>query len=55
MITFTGSVAVGKAIRAAAGLKKVTLELGNNSAQFSSRTATMETAVARSVTGRLRA
>jgi acyl-CoA reductase-like NAD-dependent aldehyde dehydrogenase len=30
MITFTGSVAVGKAIRASSGLKRVTLELGGN-------------------------
>jgi acyl-CoA reductase-like NAD-dependent aldehyde dehydrogenase len=30
MITFTGSVAVGKEIRANAGLKRVTLELGGN-------------------------
>ena len=32
MITFTGSPAVGKEIKAKAGLKKVTLELGSNSA-----------------------
>lgn len=32
MITFTGSVEVGKKIRANAGLKTVTLELGSNSA-----------------------
>ncbi|WZY00587.1 aldehyde dehydrogenase family protein [Bacillus sp. FSL W7-1360] len=32
MITFTGSSEVGKEIRAKAGLKKVTLELGSNSA-----------------------
>ena len=51
MITFTGSVAVGKAIRAAAGLKKVTLELGNNSAVIVEPDADLETAVARSVVG----
>ena len=32
MITFTGSPSVGKRIKNQAGLKKVTLELGNNSA-----------------------
>lgn len=32
MITFTGSPAVGKLIRSRAGLKRVTLELGSNSA-----------------------
>lgn len=32
MITFTGSVATGKKIRAGAGLKRVTLELGGNGA-----------------------
>src|SRR5205085_6027400 len=32
MITFTGSVPVGKEIRAKAGLKRVTLELGGNAA-----------------------
>lgn len=31
MVTFTGSVPVGKSIREKAGLKKVTLELGSNS------------------------
>jgi len=51
MITFTGSVAVGKAIRAAAALKKVTLELGNNSAVIIEPDGDIETAVARSVVG----
>jgi acyl-CoA reductase-like NAD-dependent aldehyde dehydrogenase len=51
MITFTGSVGTGKAIRAAAGLKKVTLELGNNSALILEPDGDMSTAVARSVTG----
>src|SRR5689334_14665533 len=32
MLTFTGSPEVGRAIKARAGMKKVTLELGNNSA-----------------------
>lgn len=31
VVTFTGSVPVGKSIREKAGLKKVTLELGSNS------------------------
>jgi acyl-CoA reductase-like NAD-dependent aldehyde dehydrogenase len=34
MVTFTGSPAVGRQIHDAAGLKKVTLELGNNSANI---------------------
>lgn len=34
MITFTGSPDVGERIRSQAGLKKVTLELGNNSANI---------------------
>jgi acyl-CoA reductase-like NAD-dependent aldehyde dehydrogenase len=51
MITFTGSVAVGKAIRAAAGLKKVTLELGNNSAMILEDDGDIEIAVSRSVVG----
>lgn len=51
MITFTGSVPVGKAIRAAAGLKKVSLELGGNSAVIIEPDADLDTAVARSVAG----
>jgi acyl-CoA reductase-like NAD-dependent aldehyde dehydrogenase len=51
MITFTGSIAVGAEIRAAAGLKKVTLELGNNSAVILEPDADLQTAVARSVQG----
>jgi acyl-CoA reductase-like NAD-dependent aldehyde dehydrogenase len=51
MITFTGSVPVGTAIRAAAGLKKVTLELGSNSAAVIEPDADLDTAVARSVAG----
>ncbi|MCL6549080.1 MAG: aldehyde dehydrogenase family protein [Alicyclobacillus sp.] len=34
MVTFTGSPPVGERIRSQAGLKKVTLELGNNSANI---------------------
>lgn len=51
MITFTGSVAIGKRIRASAGLKKVTLELGSNSAVILEPDADLETAVARTVPG----
>lgn len=47
MITFTGSVPVGKAIRAAAGLKKVTLELGGNAALILEPDADLPTAVQR--------
>lgn len=51
MITFTGSVAVGKSIRAGAGLKKVTLELGGNSAVILEPDADLDGAVARVVQG----
>jgi acyl-CoA reductase-like NAD-dependent aldehyde dehydrogenase len=51
MITFTGSVRVGKSIRAAAGLKKVTLELGGNSAVVIEPDADLDVAAARTVTG----
>ena len=51
MITFTGSVAIGTQIRAAAGLKKVTLELGNNSAVIIEPDADLATAVARTTQG----
>jgi acyl-CoA reductase-like NAD-dependent aldehyde dehydrogenase len=51
MITFTGSVATGKAIRAAAGLKKVTLELGGNSAVIIEPDADLDAAVTRVVQG----
>ena len=51
MITFTGSVPVGKAIRAAAGLKRVTLELGANSAVIIEPDADIDLAVARCVAG----
>lgn len=39
MVTFTGSPGVGLAIHQAAGLKKITLELGNNSANIVHRDA----------------
>ncbi len=50
-ITFTGSPAVGIGIRNRAGLKRVTLELGSNSAVIIDRDANLEEAVARSVFG----
>ncbi len=51
MMTFTGSMAVGKELRAKAGLKRVTLELGSNSAVIVERDADLETAISRSVQG----
>jgi acyl-CoA reductase-like NAD-dependent aldehyde dehydrogenase len=51
MITFTGSVKVGAEIRAKANLKRVTLELGNNSAVIIEPDADVPKAVARSVQG----
>src|SRR5207253_4801011 len=42
---------VGKAIRAAAGLKKVTLELGNNSAAVIEPDGNLDVAVSRAVIG----
>lgn len=51
MITFTGSIATGEWIRAHAGLKKVTLELGGNSAVILEPDADLETAIPRLVQG----
>lgn len=51
MITFTGSVAVGKLIRSKAGLRKVSLELGNNSSVIVEPDADLDTIVPRCVTG----
>jgi acyl-CoA reductase-like NAD-dependent aldehyde dehydrogenase len=51
MITFTGSVEVGTALRAQAGLKRITLELGNNSAAIIEPDADLDTAIKRSVQG----
>jgi acyl-CoA reductase-like NAD-dependent aldehyde dehydrogenase len=51
MVTFTGSREVGLAIRARAGLKRVTLELGSNSALVVEPDANLDTVVARSVLG----
>lgn len=51
MVTFTGSPEVGLRIRQLAGLKKVTLELGNNSAVVIEDDADLDQAVPRCVTG----
>jgi acyl-CoA reductase-like NAD-dependent aldehyde dehydrogenase len=51
MITFTGSVDVGLRIRNLAGMKRVTLELGSNSAVIIADDANLDEAVPRCVTG----
>lgn len=51
MITFTGSAEVGLRIRARAGLKRVTLELGNNSSLIVEDDADLADCVARAVPG----
>lgn len=51
MLTFTGSPEVGRTIKARAGFKKVTLELGNNSAVIIEPGSDLSTAVARTVQG----
>lgn len=51
MLTFTGSVKTGRLIRQNAGLKKVTLELGGNSAVIVEPDADVDAAVARIVQG----
>ncbi|MBV9759899.1 MAG: aldehyde dehydrogenase family protein [Acidobacteriaceae bacterium] len=51
MMTFTGSMKIGMELRAKAGLKRVTLELGNNSAVIIEPDADLATAVPRSVQG----
>jgi acyl-CoA reductase-like NAD-dependent aldehyde dehydrogenase len=51
MITFTGSVEVGREIRAQAGLKRVTLELGGNSAVIIEPDADLAGAVTRLIQG----
>jgi acyl-CoA reductase-like NAD-dependent aldehyde dehydrogenase len=50
-VTFTGSPAVGKYIRENAGLKKVTLELGSNSALIVDEGTNLEKVMPRIVTG----
>jgi acyl-CoA reductase-like NAD-dependent aldehyde dehydrogenase len=51
MLTFTGSPEVGRTIKARAGFKKVTLELGNNSAVIIEAGSDLKTAVSRTVQG----
>jgi len=51
MITFTGSMRVGTELRAKAGLKRVTRELGNSSAAIIEPDADLAIAVSRSVQG----
>lgn len=51
MVTFTGSVEVGLRIRSLAGMKRVTLELGSNSAVVLADDANLDEAVPRCVTG----
>ncbi len=51
MLTFTGSAEVGRAIRRRAGFKKVTLELGNNSAVIVEPEADLPTVAARTTQG----
>lgn len=51
MLTFTGSAEVGHKIKARAGFKKVTLELGNNSAVIIEPGSDLKTAVSRTVQG----
>ena len=51
MLTFTGSPEVGRTIKSRAGFKKVTLELGNNSAVIIEPEADLSTAVARTTQG----
>ncbi|MCJ7507949.1 MAG: aldehyde dehydrogenase family protein [candidate division Zixibacteria bacterium] len=51
MITFTGSPPVGRRIKEKSGLKKVTLELGSNSAAIIDQSADLNSAVPRCVFG----
>jgi acyl-CoA reductase-like NAD-dependent aldehyde dehydrogenase len=51
MLTFTGSAAVGRSLKAAAGFKRVTLELGNNSAAIVEGDADVDWAASRCVAG----
>lgn len=51
MITFTGSVPVAREISKAAGIRRVTLELGGNAATVIDETANLDAAVSRSITG----
>jgi acyl-CoA reductase-like NAD-dependent aldehyde dehydrogenase len=51
IVSFTGSVPVGKIILANAGIKKVTLELGGNAATFVESTADLDWAAKRCAVG----
>jgi acyl-CoA reductase-like NAD-dependent aldehyde dehydrogenase len=51
LLTFTGSPSVGWGIKARAGKKKVVLELGGNAAALIDRSADLDRAAARCVTG----
>ena len=51
MITFTGSVPVARAISQAAGIRRVTLELGGNAATVIDETANLDAAVSKTVMG----
>jgi acyl-CoA reductase-like NAD-dependent aldehyde dehydrogenase len=51
MITFTGSPPVGRDIKSQSGLKKVTLELGSNSACIIDESAELDMAVSRCIVG----
>jgi len=51
VISFTGSVPVGNIITKAAGIKKVSLELGGNAATYISETADLDLAAARCALG----
>ncbi|GLX68655.1 aldehyde dehydrogenase family protein [Paenibacillus glycanilyticus] len=51
MVTFTGSAAVGASIRAMSGIKRVTLELGSNSAVIVDKDADLEAVAARAANG----
>lgn len=51
MLTFTGSPEVGRTIKWRAGFKRVTLELGNNSAVIIEPGSDLDTAVTRTVQG----
>ena len=51
MISFTGSVAVGKIITQNAGIKKIALELGGNAATFIESTANLDKAAKRCAIG----
>ena len=51
MLTFTGSIAVGRSLKQAAGFKRLTLELGNNSAAIVEPDTDLDWAIPRCVAG----